>query len=88
MNASLETLQQLLQSPPHGLFQVLLNERGILRSRIHASDQPEKLTHRSLSKKEIYFFSLQKIKINKLKYISKLNSYLGCVTLIKNKYVI
>jgi len=50
VNAALETLHQLLQSPPLELLPVLLSSQGVTRSRIQAAEGQEKLTQRSLSK--------------------------------------
>lgn len=56
MNAALETLHQLLQSPPPDLLPVLLSSQGVTRSRVQATEGQEKLTHRSLSKCDIILF--------------------------------
>ncbi|KAK7793413.1 hypothetical protein R5R35_014313 [Gryllus longicercus] len=50
--AALETLQQLLQSPPPDFLQVLLSSEGITRSRITINDSV-KLTQRSLSQMSV-----------------------------------
>jgi huntingtin len=50
VNAALETLHQLLQSPHPDLLSVLLSSRGVTRSHIQATEGQEKLTQRSLSK--------------------------------------
>ena len=49
VNAALETLHQLLQSPPPDLVPVLLSSKGVTRSRIQAEEGQEKLALRSLS---------------------------------------
>lgn len=50
VNAALETLHQLLRSPPPELLAVLLSPQGITRSRILAQDGHERLEQRTLSK--------------------------------------
>ncbi|KDR16213.1 huntingtin [Zootermopsis nevadensis] len=53
VNAALETLHQLLQSPPPDLLPVLLSSQGVTRSRVQATEGQEKLTHRSLSQMSV-----------------------------------
>ena len=49
VNAALETLHQLLQSPPPDLLPILLSSQGVTRSHIQANEEQENLTQRSLS---------------------------------------
>jgi len=49
VNAALETLHQLLQSPPPDLLPILLSSQGVNRSHIQANEGQENLTQRSLS---------------------------------------
>jgi len=49
VNAALETLHQLLQSPPPDLLPILLSSQGVTRSHIQANEGQENLTQRSLS---------------------------------------
>ncbi|XP_066998979.2 huntingtin [Anabrus simplex] len=51
--AALETLHQLLLSPPADFLPILLSSEGITRSRIQPSEGGDKLTQRSLSQMSV-----------------------------------